>query len=177
MRVIIVTGASSGIGRGFAEALGARKDLDEIWVIARRRERLVRHVVAVRHEHEVGLPVPHRLHEPRVHHLRADVPHEAERREEARHVALRERGHLPLVAYRPRRKAHVDPRAPVTPVAHEEVSDKKDARRLPVGGNRCFSHAHDYTTIPPGTELWYNLPHEKIGFSISVRRGGRSRRR
>lgn len=40
MKVIIVTGASSGIGRGFAEALGARKDLDEIWVIARRSDRL-----------------------------------------------------------------------------------------------------------------------------------------
>ena len=40
MKIVIVTGASSGLGRGFSEALGARKDLDEIWVIARRTERL-----------------------------------------------------------------------------------------------------------------------------------------
>ena len=40
-KYVIVTGASSGLGRGFAEALGARKDVDEVWVIARRTERLV----------------------------------------------------------------------------------------------------------------------------------------
>ena len=40
MKVIIVTGASSGLGRGFAEALGAREMADEIWVIARRTDRL-----------------------------------------------------------------------------------------------------------------------------------------
>ena len=40
MKVIIVTGASSGLGRGFAEALGARGNADEVWVIARRTERL-----------------------------------------------------------------------------------------------------------------------------------------
>lgn len=40
MKIIVVTGASSGLGRGFAEALGARKDVDEIWVIARRTARL-----------------------------------------------------------------------------------------------------------------------------------------
>jgi len=40
MKIIIVTGASSGLGRGFAEALGARKNVDEIWVIARRSDRL-----------------------------------------------------------------------------------------------------------------------------------------
>ena len=41
MKIIVVTGASSGLGRGFAEALGARKDIDEVWVIARRTTRLV----------------------------------------------------------------------------------------------------------------------------------------
>ena len=40
MKVIIVTGASSGLGRGFAEALGNLKKADEIWVIARRTDRL-----------------------------------------------------------------------------------------------------------------------------------------
>ena len=40
MKVIIVTGASSGLGRGFAEALGNLKNADEIWVIARRNDRL-----------------------------------------------------------------------------------------------------------------------------------------
>ena len=40
MKVIIVTGASSGLGRGFAEALGAQNCADEIWVIARRTDRL-----------------------------------------------------------------------------------------------------------------------------------------
>ena len=40
MKVIIVTGASSGLGRGFAEALGNLKNADEIWVIARRSNRL-----------------------------------------------------------------------------------------------------------------------------------------
>ena len=40
MKIVIVTGASSGLGRGFSEALGARKDVDEVWVIARRAGRL-----------------------------------------------------------------------------------------------------------------------------------------
>ena len=40
MKVIVVTGASSGLGRGFAEALGSLVKADEIWVIARRAERL-----------------------------------------------------------------------------------------------------------------------------------------
>ena len=41
MRTAVVTGASSGIGREFARQLGYfYKDLDEIWVIARRAERL-----------------------------------------------------------------------------------------------------------------------------------------
>lgn len=40
MLIAIVTGASSGLGREYVRALDARK-LDEIWVIARRRERLL----------------------------------------------------------------------------------------------------------------------------------------
>ena len=39
MLIAIVTGASSGLGREYVRALDARK-LDEIWVIARRKERL-----------------------------------------------------------------------------------------------------------------------------------------
>ena len=41
MRIAVVTGASSGMGREFVLQLGYfYKNLDEIWVIARRRERL-----------------------------------------------------------------------------------------------------------------------------------------
>ncbi len=39
MLIAIVTGASSGLGREYVRALD-RRELDEIWVIARRRERL-----------------------------------------------------------------------------------------------------------------------------------------
>ena len=41
MRIGIVTGASSGIGREFVYALDKEFNLDEIWVIARREERLI----------------------------------------------------------------------------------------------------------------------------------------
>ena len=42
MKIAVVTGASSGMGREFVLQLGYfYKNLDEIWVIARRRERLV----------------------------------------------------------------------------------------------------------------------------------------
>jgi len=40
MNVVIVTGASSGLGREFAKALATRPDAEEIWVIARRADRL-----------------------------------------------------------------------------------------------------------------------------------------
>lgn len=40
MKIAIVTGASSGLGREFVKQIDGRKQLDEIWVIARRRERL-----------------------------------------------------------------------------------------------------------------------------------------
>lgn len=39
-RIAIVTGASSGMGRDFVRALDRDYTFDEIWVIARRRERL-----------------------------------------------------------------------------------------------------------------------------------------
>lgn len=40
MKIGIVTGASSGLGREFVRQLSAGEPLDEIWVIARREERL-----------------------------------------------------------------------------------------------------------------------------------------
>lgn len=41
MKIAVVTGASSGLGREFVlQIAGKEDDLDEIWVIARRRERL-----------------------------------------------------------------------------------------------------------------------------------------
>ena len=40
MQIAIVTGASSGLGREFVKQIGKKETLDEIWVIARRKERL-----------------------------------------------------------------------------------------------------------------------------------------
>ena len=40
MRIAVITGASSGIGREFVYAVDRQEQFDEIWVIARRRERL-----------------------------------------------------------------------------------------------------------------------------------------
>ncbi|MBQ1524368.1 MAG: SDR family NAD(P)-dependent oxidoreductase, partial [Firmicutes bacterium] len=40
MKIAVITGASAGIGRELVLAVDKAKDLDEIWVIARRRERL-----------------------------------------------------------------------------------------------------------------------------------------
>ena len=41
MKIAIVTGASSGLGREFVRLLEQKlKTIDEIWVIARRGERL-----------------------------------------------------------------------------------------------------------------------------------------
>ena len=40
MKIAVITGASSGMGRDFAIAIDKEYDLDEIWVIARRKERL-----------------------------------------------------------------------------------------------------------------------------------------
>ena len=39
-RILIVTGASSGLGRQFAKQLSASRDADEIWLIARRNDLL-----------------------------------------------------------------------------------------------------------------------------------------
>ena len=41
MRIAVITGASAGIGREFVYAVDRRMQLDEIWVIARREERLL----------------------------------------------------------------------------------------------------------------------------------------
>ncbi len=41
MKVAIITGASSGMGRDFVVQADQRYNLDEIWVIARRKDRLV----------------------------------------------------------------------------------------------------------------------------------------
>ena len=52
MRIAIVTGASSGIGREFALQIPRLyKNLDELWVVARRTERLKEL------EHKLSLPV------------------------------------------------------------------------------------------------------------------------
>ncbi|MCI8564741.1 MAG: SDR family NAD(P)-dependent oxidoreductase [Lachnospiraceae bacterium] len=40
MKIAIVTGASSGMGREFAREIAAAKHLDELWLVARRSERL-----------------------------------------------------------------------------------------------------------------------------------------
>ena len=41
MKIAVVTGASSGMGREFVRQISSfYRSLDEIWVIARRRERL-----------------------------------------------------------------------------------------------------------------------------------------
>ena len=40
MRIAVVTGASAGIGREFVYEIDKQGSLDEIWVIARREDRL-----------------------------------------------------------------------------------------------------------------------------------------
>lgn len=40
MKIAVITGASSGLGREFARRIDSQYDVDEIWVIARRMERL-----------------------------------------------------------------------------------------------------------------------------------------
>ena len=40
MKIAVITGASSGMGREFVYALDRDEEFDELWVIARRRERL-----------------------------------------------------------------------------------------------------------------------------------------
>lgn len=41
MNIALITGASSGLGREFVRQIAAEQALDEIWVIARREERLL----------------------------------------------------------------------------------------------------------------------------------------
>ena len=40
MNIAVITGASSGIGKEFAKKLCAQKNFDEIWLIARRKDKL-----------------------------------------------------------------------------------------------------------------------------------------
>ena len=40
MRIAVVTGASSGMGREFCRQLDRENDFDEMWVVARRENRL-----------------------------------------------------------------------------------------------------------------------------------------
>ena len=40
MKIAIITGASSGLGSEFVRQISRKEKLDEIWVIARRKERL-----------------------------------------------------------------------------------------------------------------------------------------
>ena len=40
MKIAVITGASSGIGREFVYAIDREEQLDELWVIARRKDRL-----------------------------------------------------------------------------------------------------------------------------------------
>ena len=41
MKIAVVTGASSGMGREFVYALDRQQNFDEIWVLARREQRLI----------------------------------------------------------------------------------------------------------------------------------------
>ena len=41
MNIAIITGASSGIGREFVKRIADNDDYEQIWIIARRRERLL----------------------------------------------------------------------------------------------------------------------------------------
>lgn len=41
MNVAVITGASSGMGREFVYAIDKDMELDELWVIARREDRLL----------------------------------------------------------------------------------------------------------------------------------------
>ncbi len=54
MKTLIVTGASSGIGREFAETLAAETEIEEVWVIARRADRL-EELKATIHKHVVPI--------------------------------------------------------------------------------------------------------------------------
>ena len=55
MKIALITGASSGMGRDFVYAVDREFELDEIWVVARRRERLEK--LAEKCSHKIR-PVP-----------------------------------------------------------------------------------------------------------------------
>ena len=40
MNIAIISGASSGMGRDFARTLAENEEIDELWLIARREDRL-----------------------------------------------------------------------------------------------------------------------------------------
>ncbi|MBQ8828071.1 MAG: SDR family NAD(P)-dependent oxidoreductase, partial [Clostridia bacterium] len=40
MKIAIITGASSGMGKEFAYRLSKENDVDELWLVARRKDRL-----------------------------------------------------------------------------------------------------------------------------------------
>ena len=40
MKIAVITGASSGLGKEFAKQIEALKSCDELWLVARREERL-----------------------------------------------------------------------------------------------------------------------------------------
>lgn len=50
MKIGIITGASSGLGRAYARLADKRMELDELWLIARREERLVELAGELRHD-------------------------------------------------------------------------------------------------------------------------------
>ena len=41
MRIAVITGASSGMGKEFVLQLDAQNEFDELWLIARREDRLL----------------------------------------------------------------------------------------------------------------------------------------
>lgn len=58
MNIAIVTGASSGLGAEFSRAVAERhSELDEIWLIARRRERMEQLITALPYPHFRILPL------------------------------------------------------------------------------------------------------------------------
>lgn len=59
-RIMIVTGASSGLGREFARQLSGTRKADEIWLVARRRDRLeeLAAELAANRSEKPSLPAP-----------------------------------------------------------------------------------------------------------------------